>query len=179
MAYLIEFEGRSPKIAPDAFIAPNAVLIGDVQVAAGASIWFGAVLRADLGPIFIGAEANVQDLVVIHSETPEGTLLDERTTVGHGAVLHDCHVGVGSVIGMGAILLQRSRVGEASLVAAGSLVRERQEIPSHVLAAGVPAIIKKELSGNAREWVERSAMDYVSLRARYRAAGIGNVSLGG
>src|SRR6186713_1833526 len=100
MAMLVEFEGRRPRVAKSAFLAPTAVLLGDVQVAENASIWFGAVLRADLAPIRIGSSSNIQDNVVIHADSTEGTFLEERVTVGHGAILHDCWIGKDSLIGI-------------------------------------------------------------------------------
>jgi len=167
MAVLIEFEGKRPRIASSAFVAHTAVLLGDVEVAENASIWFGAVLRGDFGPIRIGPGCNVQDNVVIHAETGQGTVLQERVTVGHGAILHDCWIGKNSLIGMGAILLDRSRVGTGSLVGAGSVVKERFEVPDGTLAVGNPAINKKRLEGNSAEWVARGADDYLRLIKRY------------
>lgn len=167
MAVLVEFEGKRPHIAGSAFIAPTVVLLGDVEVGENASIWFGAVLRGDLGPIRIGPGCNVQDNVVIHAETAEGTVLVERVTVGHGAILHDCWIGKDSLIGMGAILLDRSRVGAGSLVGAGSVLKERFEVPDGTLAVGNPATNKKKLEGTAAEWVARGADDYLHLIKRY------------
>lgn len=167
MAILIEFEGKRPRVASTAFVAHTAVLLGDVEVAENASIWFGAVLRGDFGPIRIGPGCNVQDNVVIHAETGQGTVLQERVTVGHGAILHDCWIGKDSLIGMGAILLDRSRVGTGSLVGAGSVVKERFEVPDGTLAVGNPAINKKKLEGNSAEWVARGADDYLRLIKRY------------
>lgn len=167
MAILIEFEGKRPRVASTAFVAHTAVLLGDVEVAENASIWFGAVLRGDFGPIRVGPGCNVQDNVVIHAETGQGTVLQERVTVGHGAILHDCWIGKDSLIGMGAILLDRSRVGTGSLVGAGSVVKERFEVPDGTLAVGNPAINKKKLEGNSAEWVARGADDYLRLIKRY------------
>jgi carbonic anhydrase/acetyltransferase-like protein (isoleucine patch superfamily) len=167
MAVLIEFEGNRPRIASSAFVAHTAVLLGDVEVAENASIWFGAVLRGDFGPIRIGPGCNVQDNVVIHAETGQGTMLQERVTVGHGAILHDCWIGKDSLIGMGAILLDRSRIGTGSLVGAGSVVKERFEVPDGTLAVGNPAINKKKLEGNSADWVARGADDYLRLIKRY------------
>ena len=167
MAMLVEFEGKRPRVAASAFIAPNAVLLGDVEVGENASIWFGAVLRGDFGAIRIGAGSNVQDNVVIHAETEGGTVLQERVTVGHGAILHDCWIGKDTLIGMGAILLDRSRIGAGCLVGAGSVVKERFEVPDGMLAVGNPATIKKKLEGNAAAWVARGADDYLGLIKRY------------
>lgn len=168
MAVLIEFEGRRPKVADSAFVAPTAVLLGDVEVAEGASIWFGAVLRGDLGPIRIGADSNVQDNAVIHAETADGTVLEERVTIGHGAILHDCWIGRSTIIGMGAIVLDGARVGPEAVVGAGSVVREGFEVPARTLAVGTPAVNKKVLEGNAADWVDRGAQDYIDLLKRYR-----------
>ena len=168
MAMLVEFEGISPTVDETAFLAPTAVLIGDVHVGPGASIWFGAVLRGDLGPIRIGADANVQDNVVIHAETGNGTVLEDRVTVGHGAILHDCWIGASSLVGMSAVVLDGARVGPESIVAAGSVVREGFVVPERTLAVGTPAANKKALEGEAARWIERGAQDYVDLVARYR-----------
>lgn len=168
MAVLIEFEGLSPKVAESAFIAPTAVLLGDVEVGEGASVWFGAVLRGDLGPIRVGAESNIQDNVVMHAETETGTVLEERVTIGHGAILHDCWIGRKSLIGMGAVVLDGARVGPESIVGAGSVVREGFEVPARMLAVGAPATNKKPLEGAAAEWIERGAQDYIDLVKRYR-----------
>ena len=168
MATLVEFEGIRPTVADTAFLAPTAVLVGDVDVAAGASIWFGAVLRGDLGPIRVGAHANVQDNVVIHAETANGTVLEDRVTIGHGAILHDCWIGATSLIGMSAVVLDGARVGPESIVAAGSVVREGFEVPARTLAAGAPATNKKALEGEAARWIERGVQDYIDLVARYR-----------
>jgi len=168
MATLVEFEGISPTVDDTAFLAPTAVLVGDVHVAAGASVWFGAVLRGDLGPIRIGADANVQDNVVIHAETESGTVLEDRVTIGHGAILHDCWIGAASLIGMSAVVLDGARVGPEAIVAAGSVVREGFEVPERTLAAGTPAANKKTLEGEAARWIERGAQDYVDLVARYQ-----------
>ena len=168
MAMLIEFEGIRPTVADTAFLAPTAVLVGDVHVAGGASIWFGAVLRGDFGPIRIGADANVQDNVVIHAETGNGTVLEDRVTIGHGAILHDCWIGAASLIGMSAVVLDGARVGPEAIVAAGSVVREGFVVPARTLAAGAPAANKKALEGEAARWIERGAEDYVRLVERYR-----------
>lgn len=169
MAILIEFENKRPRVAASAFVAPNAVMIGDVDVGENTSIWFGAVLRGDLAPIKIGSGCNLQDNVVVHSETEQGTVLQERVTVGHGAILHDCWIGKDTLIGMGAVLLDRSRIGAGCLVGAGSVVKERFEVPDGMLVVGNPAVIKKKLEGNAAEWVARGADDYLHLIKRYAA----------
>jgi len=165
---LIAFEGTAPAVGERVFIAPTAVLVGDVVVGEGSSIWFGAVLRGDLGPIRIGPDCNIQDNVVIHAETGRGTVLEERVSVGHGAILHDCRIGRSSLIGMGAVVLDGARIGPESIVGAGSVVREGFEVPARSLAAGTPASVRKPLEGAAADWIARGAQDYLDLVARYR-----------
>jgi carbonic anhydrase/acetyltransferase-like protein (isoleucine patch superfamily) len=167
MATLVEFKGKRPRIAGGVFLAPTAVLLGDVEIAEGTSIWFGAVLRADYGPIRIGPATNIQDNVVIHSETSEGTVLEERVTVGHAAILHNCWIGRGSLIGMGAILLTGSRIGPGSMVGAGAVVKEGFAVPPSTLAVGNPAVNKKVLKGKAAAWLEKGAESYTRLTREY------------
>jgi carbonic anhydrase/acetyltransferase-like protein (isoleucine patch superfamily) len=167
MATVIELDGKKPRIADDAFIAPTAVLIGDVTVGAGASIWFGAVLRGDNSSIVIGAGSNVQDNCVLHCADELPTIVGENVTVGHMAMLEGCEIGDGSLVGMGAIVLQRAKVGAGSLVAAGAVVGEGVEIPPGVLAAGTPARVEKPLAGASQRWVETAAQEYQAKRLRY------------
>ncbi|MDX1520905.1 MAG: gamma carbonic anhydrase family protein [Anaerolineae bacterium] len=169
----IEFEGKSPKIGNNVFIAPTAVLIGDVTVGDGASIWFGAVLRADFGPITIGAGSSIQDNVVIHTSAESPTMIGENVIVGHNATIEGCRIGDQCVIGMGATVLTYSEIGEQSMLAANSVVIERQRVPARVLVAGVPGKIKKELSGQALTWTTWGPEQYHQMQARYRAQGIG------
>jgi carbonic anhydrase/acetyltransferase-like protein (isoleucine patch superfamily) len=167
MATVIELDGVSPRIADDAYVAPTAVLIGDVVVEAAASIWFGAVLRGDNSQIRVGAGSCVQDNCVIHCAKDLPTIIGSNVTVGHMAMLEGCEIGDGALIGMGAIVLQRARVGVRSMIAAGAVVGEGVEIPPGVLAAGVPAAVKKELAGSSQRWVESAAIQYQSQRLRY------------
>lgn len=162
---IIEYRGKRPKIHPSAFIAPTAVIIGDVEIGEESSIWFGAVLRGDNGPIRIGARTSVQDNSVIH--VTNGTHIDDDVTIGHAAVMEDCHIKRHALIGMNAVLLNGSVIGEGSLVAAGSVVGERVEIPDRVLAAGAPAKVKKSMDGEAQMWIERAAPEYVHLSRTY------------
>jgi carbonic anhydrase/acetyltransferase-like protein (isoleucine patch superfamily) len=161
------FGGREPQLASDVFVAPNATLIGDVVLEPAASVWFGAVLRADVDRIVVGEGSCVQDNVVIHTAEGLPTILGANVTVGHAAMLEGCVVEDGAVIAMGAIVLQGARVGEGALVAAGSVVREGQMIPPGALAAGVPAVVKGEVDGSSRRWVETAAAEYRELRRRY------------
>ena len=165
------FGGRQPQVAHDAFVAPSADLVGDVVVEERASVWFGAVLRGDFSSIVIGAGTSVQDNAVVHCAAGLPTVVGRNVTIGHGALLEGCVIEDGAVIGMGAIVLQRARVGRGSMVAAGAVVREGQEIPPGVVAAGAPAVVKKELDGSSRAWVESAALHYQELRARYLGEG--------
>lgn len=165
---IIEYKGHRPKISLKAFIAPTAVLIGDVTVGDEASIWFGAVLRSDENenPIVIGARTSVQDNCVIHSgEAP--TIIEEDVTVGHAAVMEGCLIRRGAIIGMNATLLDHSEIGEESLIAAGSVVVPRTKIPARVLAAGSPAQVKKEISGEALHWIQLGSSTYINLCRNY------------
>jgi carbonic anhydrase/acetyltransferase-like protein (isoleucine patch superfamily) len=169
---IIEYRGRVPKIHPTAFIAPTAVLIGDVEVGEESSIWFGAVLRGDNGPIRIGSRTSIQDNAVLHVSEHGETMVDDDVTVGHCAVMEDCHIKRRALIGSNAVVLGGAVVGEGTLIAAGSVVGERSEIPDGVLAAGAPAKVKKTLDGEAAKWIEISAGEYVTLSRSYLAQGI-------
>src|ERR1700693_4234287 len=155
----MEFElgGKRPKVHPDAYIAPTAVLIGEVEVGAGASVWFGAVLRGDEAAIKVGDGANIQDNAVIHSALGLPTVIEHDASVGHSAQLEGCVVETGAVVGMGATMLQRSRLGAGSMLAAGAVLGEGQAVPPGHLAAGVLATVKKPLDGSSRSWVGTAA----------------------
>ncbi|MGZ3504596.1 MAG: gamma carbonic anhydrase family protein [Vulcanimicrobiaceae bacterium] len=172
---LIEYRGKRPKIHPSAFIAPTAVLIGDVEVGPESSVWFGTVIRADNGPIRIGARTSIQDNAVVHVSEHGQTIVGDDVTVGHAAVMEDCVIKNRALIGSNAVILNGATVGERSLIAAGSVVGERAEIPDGVLAAGAPAKVKKSIDGEAATWVEISANEYVKLSRSYLAEGIGLV----
>jgi carbonic anhydrase/acetyltransferase-like protein (isoleucine patch superfamily) len=167
LAHIFAFEGKEPRVAPDAFVAPTAVLIGDVVVEEGASVWFGVVLRGDFNRIVVGAGSTVQDNSVLHTAEDRPTVIGSNVTVGHLSMLEGCTVEDGALIGMGSIVLNRARVGSRAMLAAGSVVREGGEIPAEVLAAGVPAQVKKEIGGSSSEWVEMAAREYQSLRLKY------------
>ena len=169
---LVEFEGYRPQVSDRAFIAPTAVLVGNVTVHDEASIWYGAVLRADHGEqgIVVGPRSSVQDNCVIHVALDRGTTVGADVTVGHGAILEGCHIDDGAIIGMNSVILEHARVGARSMVAAGSTVLAHEEIPPDSLAAGSPARVKKLIEGGARWWIEQSGSYYVDLARRYRKA---------
>ncbi len=167
MATIVELDGVVPTIGEDVFLAPTAVLVGDVRVGDRANIWFGTVLRGDVSHVEIGPGCSIQDTAVIHCATELPTVIGADVVVGHGAMLEGCTIEDRALIGMGAIVLQHARVGAGAMVAAGAVVSERQEIPPGVLAAGVTAKIKKELSGSALAWTGRAADHYQELREEY------------
>lgn len=164
-----ELSGKRPSVHPDAYIAPTAVLIGDIEVGAGASVWFGAVLRGDEAAIKVGDGANIQDNVVVHCAHDLPTLIGRNATIGHAALLEGCVVEEGAVVGMGATMLQRSRLGAGSMLAAGAVLGEGKSVPAGHLAAGVPATVRKPLDGSSESWVGTSAKHYQDRAARYRA----------
>jgi len=177
MARLIALNGREPQVAPDAFLAPTAVLIGNVTIGPQASVWFGAVLRGDDpdNGIVIGARTSVQDNCLVHVGAWGPTVVGADVTVGHGAKFESCTIGDGSIVGMNAVILQEASVGRECVVAAGCVVLEKAVIPDRSLVAGVPARVRKSLEGSAASWVARGGEHYVALSRQYLANGIGRV----
>lgn len=168
---LFAFEGKEPRISPAAWIAPTATLVGDVWVEDEASVWYGAVLRADFGPIIIRRGANIQDGSVLHGGEDPATEIGVGVTIGHLCVVHGAVIDDEALIGNGATVLDGAVVGSRALVAAGSTVPPGMIIPAGMLAVGSPARVTRELSGNAREWVDTNPQIYREL-ARRHAAGI-------
>lgn len=137
---ILPWNGRFPTIAADAFISPNATIIGDVEIGAGASVWFGCVLRGDEEPIRVGAGTNIQDLTLVHtSGGVSPTIIGANVTVGHSAIIHGCTIEDGALIGMGAIVLDQAVVGRDAIVAAGAVVSPGKRVNAGELWAGVPA----------------------------------------
>lgn len=163
----IEFNGKKPRVARGAYISPTAVLIGDVTVEEGASIWFGAVLRGDFGRIVVGKNSSVQDNCVVHLLPNSETIIGEEVTVAHGAILHNCTVKKGAVIGMNATILDFAEIGEYAMIAAGSVVVDKTIVPDRHLAAGTPAVVKKKIDGTSLWWIEQSAKSYRALAQKY------------
>lgn len=172
MAHIYSFAGKTPQIHPDAWIAPTATIIGDVTIEAGASVWFGAVLRGDTAPIVLGAGSNLQDNVVVHADVGIPTHIGPGVGVGHNVTLHGTTVGAGCLIGMGATLLNNSVIGDGAFVAAGALVLEGQTLPAGHLAAGVPAKDRGEMGAEMAERVRSNAVGYQDLSAAYRGEGL-------
>lgn len=175
MPHLIPFRGRTPDVHPTAFVAPTAVLIGNVEVGPESSVWFGAVLRGDHPShgIRIGARTSIQDNCVIHVSAEGPTVVGDEVTVGHGAVFESCEIRRGALIGMNAVLLHHAIIGEESLVAAGSVVPSGMEVPPRTLVAGSPATARKTLEGESASWIRGSARHYVELSREYLEQRIG------
>ena len=169
-ARILAYDGVHPCVAPEAFVADGATLVGSVTVATGASVWFGAVVRGDGAPIAIGEDSNIQDGAVLHSDPDFPVSVGARVSVGHRAVVHGCTVEDDSLVGMGAVVLNGAVVGRGSLVAAGSVVLEGTVVPPGSLVAGVPGKVKREVTDAERERIRSGAASYVSRSAAYRSA---------
>lgn len=162
--------GQSPQIAADVFLAPGCIVVGDVEIGAGASVWFNAVIRADNAPIRIGPRTNIQDGAVLHADPGLPCLIAADVTVGHRAIVHGASVGEGSTIGMGATVLNGASIGKSVIVAAGAVVLEGSDIPDGVLVAGVPAREKRHLDAAAQASAAEGASSYVRNSATYQSS---------
>ena len=160
-----------PAVSGTAFVAPGAVLIGRVTVGAEASVWYGAVLRADRDAIVVGERSNVQDGCVLHTDPGLPLSVGSQVTIGHNATLHGCIVEDLVLIGMGAILLNGARVGRHSIIAAGAVLAEGQQVPEGVLVAGVPGKVRRDLSEAERAAIEDNAATYIALSQLHRRGG--------
>lgn len=163
----LEYQGKTPNIAASAFIAPNATLIGDVTISEDASVFYGAVLRADRDQIVLGSGSNLQDGVLVHGDPGKPTIVGDRVSVGHGAVLHGCTIEDDCLIGMRATVLNGAVVGKGSLVAAGAVVLEGEIIPPGSLVAGVPAKVRRALLQEEQEHILRNAETYRMLAKQH------------
>ena len=163
------FQNTRPKIHETAFITDDAIVIGDVEIGAESSVWFGSVLRGDVNFIRIGERTNVQDGTIIHvSSKTNPTVLEDEVTLGHRVTLHGCHIETGCLIGIGAIVLDGARVGSNSMVAAGSLITPNTLIPPRSLVMGSPGKVKRELSETEVKDLDRFWRNYVSLGRIYQ-----------
>lgn len=168
---VLAFEEHRPRVGEGAYLAPGSTLVGDVRLGERASVWFGAVLRADGDAIEVGAESNVQDGCVLHTDPGHPVRLGARVTVGHRAVVHGAVVEDESLVGMGSVLLNGCVIGRGSMVAAGAVVLEGTVVPPGSLVAGVPAKVRRDLTAEEQEGLRRSAATYVDLARRHRASG--------
>ena len=168
-ALILPYDGHQPEIAPTAWLAPNATVIGRAAIGADASVYFGAVVRADMAEVRLGAGSNLQDNVVVHTDTGFPALIGSGVSVGHAAVVHGCTVEDDCLIGMHATVLNGAVVGSGSLVAAGTVILEGSVIPPGSLVAGVPGKVRRSLSDEELERVVQNALTYVALTAKHRA----------
>ena len=166
---IIPFQGKTPVIGKNVFIAPTAVVIGDVVIGDESSIWYGTVLRGDMAPIRIGSQTNLQDHCIVHTDYGHPATVGSRVSVGHRAVVHGCTVADEALVGIGAIVLNGAVVGRGAVVAAGAVVREGQAVAEAVLAAGIPAQVKGRIPAEMAERFKQAYQHYLSLAAAHRA----------
>jgi len=165
---LYAYRGKRPQVARDAFIAPTAILIGDVTVKSGASVWFGTVLRGDMDRIEIGERSNVQDNSLVHTDENEPTIIGTDVTIGHMALVHSSIVDANVLIGQAAVLVGRNHVGTGTIVGAGAVLPEGFEAPARSLVLGVPARVIREVRDDDARWTVGAAAHYAELSAWYR-----------
>jgi carbonic anhydrase/acetyltransferase-like protein (isoleucine patch superfamily) len=167
---LLPFGPASPDVDPSAWVAPTAVLVGRVRLGAGASAWYGAVLRGDGDDISVGAGSDVQDNAVLHADPGFPVRVGDGVVIGHGAVVHGCTVEDGVLVGMGSTVLNGVRIGAGSLVAAGSVLLEGTQVPPGSMVAGVPAKVRRPVTDDEAAGIRLVAEHYVQL-ARQHAGG--------
>jgi carbonic anhydrase/acetyltransferase-like protein (isoleucine patch superfamily) len=165
---LHSYQGKLPTIGTGVFLAPGVQVIGDVTMEAESSIWFNTVLRGDMAPIIIGRRSNIQDGCIGHVNLNQPLVVNEDVSVGHGAIIHGCTIGKGTLIGMGAIVLNGATIGEYALVGAGSLVTENTTLPAYTLSLGSPARVVRELTEADLERMKRTTESYVLKGREFR-----------
>ena len=158
----------SGEIHQSVFIAQTASVVGDVTIGRGSSVWYGAVLRGDMREIKIGEQTNIQDGAVVHTDNTYPTILGDRVTVGHSAVVHGATVGDDSLIGMGAVVLSGAVIGKNSIVGAGAVVREKMEVPPNSIVLGIPAQVKGRVDEARLEHIRSFAADYIKLAEKHK-----------
>lgn len=170
---ILDFQGKHPEIDKTAFIAPTACIIGDVEIGAGANIWFYCVLRGDVNAIRVGAGCNIQDGSILHGARNRFAVeLEEDVILGHRVTAHGCHIGRGSLIGIGASVLNGARVGEESIIAAGSIVTPGSVIPARTLALGIPAKPTRDLTEKDFAMIRHTRASYVALMGEYQGVSL-------
>jgi len=162
-----QFDGQIPSVHDNTFIASSAHVIGNVSIGECSNIWFGAVLRGDMGTITIGDYTNVQDNCTIHNEGNFPVNIGDYVTIGHNAIIHGCKISNYTLIGMGSTILNGAEIGEYTIIGAGSLVTQGKKIPSGVLCMGSPARVVRELTIEEKAGLKESAQEYVELSMRY------------
>jgi carbonic anhydrase/acetyltransferase-like protein (isoleucine patch superfamily) len=167
-AHILEVNGTRPTIADEVFIAPGAVIVGDVEIGPGSSVWFNAVLRGDVAPIRVGAGTNIQDLSLLHVDRGNPCIVGNNVTIGHSAIVHGTILEDDVTIAIGAIVLSRSHVGRGAVIAAGAVVSEGMQVEAGALMAGVPAVMKRTLNPERREQLAAIGELYVENARRFR-----------
>jgi carbonic anhydrase/acetyltransferase-like protein (isoleucine patch superfamily) len=171
MALILPFLDHMPRIADGVFLADNATVIGDVDIGEGSNVWFGAVLRGDVGPIRIGKRSNIQDGTIVHTTTNVSEAhIGDDVTVGHGCILHGCRIGHRVLVGMGSILLDNAMIGDDVVIGAGSLVTARMVIPAGALVMGRPAKVIRQATEAERRLGPDGAATYAALGQAYASA---------
>lgn len=168
-AIILPYEGTWPEIADDAFVAPNAVVIGNVKIGPQSSIWFNAVVRGDIAPITIGDRTSVQDGTVVHVNMDAPCVIGNDVTIGHGALIHGTTIHDGVLVGMGAIIMSYSEVGEGAVIAAGAVITERTVVPDKAVMVGMPAKQRSALDESQSENLAAIPARYVRVSRRYIA----------
>jgi carbonic anhydrase/acetyltransferase-like protein (isoleucine patch superfamily) len=165
---LLPFKNKVPKINSDCFIAPNSVIIGDVEIGSRTSIWFGTVLRGDVFHIRVGFNTNIQDNSVVHVTTNKyPTIIGNNVTIGHAVTLHGCSINDNSLVGIGSVVMDECELGEWSIIAAGSVVKPNTKIPSGKLWGGLPAKEIRDINNKEREWIIELSNNYLELSKQY------------
>jgi len=164
---IYELDGISPQLGEGAWVADSAQVIGNVHLGAGASVWFGTVVRGDNDPIRIGRNTNVQDLSVLHSDAGKPLTLGDNVSIGHQVMLHGCTVGDNSLIGIQAVVLNGAKIGRNCIVGAGSVVTENKEFPDNSLIIGSPARVVRTLDEESARNLARNAEHYVGNAPRF------------
>jgi carbonic anhydrase/acetyltransferase-like protein (isoleucine patch superfamily) len=154
---------RAPTIEPDAWVAPGAVVVGDVTLASRVSVWYGCVMRGDIAPIRVGARTNIQDLTMVHVDTDQPCIIGADVGVGHRAIIHGCTIEDGCLIGMGAIVLSHAVIGEGSVIGAGAVVREGMQVAPGSLVVGVPGRVIREVDDELRARARMTVDHYLAL----------------
>jgi len=157
------------ELSRDFWVAPNAAVIGDVELKKNSSVWFNATLRGDNDPIVVGENSNIQDGSVCHTDDGMPLIVGNNVTVGHKVILHSCRVGNSSLIGMGSTILNNAKIGNYCLVGANTLITEGKEFPDNSLIVGSPGKVKRELSDIEKKMIDLSALHYVENMKRFKS----------
>ena len=164
---IFEYDGKTPRIGENVYIAPTATIIGDVEIEDGASIWFGAVLRGDNALIRLGTDSNIQDNCTIHTDKGFPTVIGKRVSIGHNAIVHGCEIEDDCLIAMGVVILNGAFIKKGSLVAAQSLIKEKQEVGPYQLVAGIPAQVKKFFMQDKPDEMILKAAEAYTLKSKF------------